>query len=51
MVYVTPNVEHWLERQIAQWVHHEALLASSFCPVSYFDFHVTYPVKEQGVKL
>ena len=22
-VFVTPVVEHWLEREIAQWVHHE----------------------------
>ena len=22
MVFVTPVVEHWLEREIAQWVHH-----------------------------
>ena len=21
--FVTPIVEHWLEREIAQWVHHE----------------------------
>ena len=20
--FVTPGVEHWLEREIAQWVHH-----------------------------
>ena len=23
MAFVTPIVEHWLEREIAQWVHHE----------------------------
>ena len=23
MAFVTPVMEHWLERQIAQWVHHE----------------------------
>ena len=22
MAFVTPVVEHWLERKIAQWVHH-----------------------------
>ena len=22
-VFVTPVVEHWLERELAQWVHHE----------------------------
>ena len=21
--FVTPVVEHWLEREVAQWVHHE----------------------------
>ena len=24
--FVTPVVEHWLEREIAQWVHHEGTL-------------------------
>ena len=23
MAFVTPVVEHWLERELAQWVHHE----------------------------
>ena len=23
MDFVTPVVEHWLEREIAQWIHHE----------------------------
>ena len=23
MTFVTPVVEHWLEREIVQWVHHE----------------------------
>ena len=23
MAIVTPVVEHWLEREVAQWVHHE----------------------------
>ena len=23
MAFVTPVVEHWLEREIAQWVHHD----------------------------
>ena len=23
MTVVTPVVEHWMEREIAQWVHHE----------------------------
>ena len=24
--FVTPVVEHWLEREIAQWVHNEGLI-------------------------
>ena len=24
--FVTPVVEHWMEREIAQWVHHEQML-------------------------
>ena len=27
MVFVTPVVEHWLEREIAQWVHTMEALA------------------------
>ena len=23
MAFVTPVMEHWLEREIAQWIHHE----------------------------
>ena len=23
MVFVTPIVDHWLDQEIAQWVHHE----------------------------
>ena len=26
MGFVTPVMEHWLEREIAQWVHHEQML-------------------------
>ena len=22
-IFVTPVVEHWLEQEIAQWIHHE----------------------------
>ena len=25
-------VEHWLEREIAQWVHHEGLIRRSLTP-------------------
>ena len=31
-VFVTPVVEHWLEREIAQWVHHEASIRRSIAP-------------------
>ena len=26
MAFVTPVVEHWLEQEIAHWVHHEQSL-------------------------
>ena len=26
MAFVTPVVGHWLEQEIAQWVHHEGLI-------------------------
>ena len=28
--FVTPVVEHWLEQEIAQWVHHEGSI-QHFC--------------------
>ena len=28
----TPVVEHWLEREIAQWVHHEGLIRRPIAP-------------------
>ena len=34
--FVTPVVEHWLEREIAQWVHHERTLL----PRSYISLHL-----------
>ena len=30
--FVTPVVEHWLEREIAQWVHHEGSIRQSITP-------------------
>ena len=27
-----PNVEHWLEREIAQWVHHHGLIRGPIAP-------------------
>ena len=30
--FVTPFVEHWLEREIAQWVHHEGSIRRPIAP-------------------
>ena len=30
--FVTPVVEHWLEREIAQWVHHEGSIQRPIAP-------------------
>ena len=30
--FVTPAVEHWLEREIAQWVHHEGSIRRPIAP-------------------
>ena len=32
MAFVTPVVEHWLERDIAQWVHHERSIRRPIAP-------------------
>ena len=32
MTIVTPVVEHWLERDIAQWVHHEGSIREPIAP-------------------
>ena len=32
MSFVTPVMEHWLEREIAQWVHHEGSIQQSITP-------------------
>ena len=29
--FVTPVVEHWLEREIAQWVHLMKVISKTFC--------------------
>ena len=31
---VTPVMEHWLEREIGQWVHHEGLIRQPITPCS-----------------
>ena len=33
--FVTPVVEHWVELEIAQWVHHEGLIRRPIAPRSY----------------
>ena len=30
--FVTPVVEHWLEREIAQWIHHEGSIRRPIAP-------------------
>ena len=30
--FVTPVVDHWLEREIAQWVHHEGSIQQLIAP-------------------
>ena len=32
MAFVTPVVEHWLERAIAQWVHNEGSIQQPIAP-------------------
>ena len=32
MAFVTPVVEHWLEQEIAQWVHHEGSIQRPITP-------------------
>ena len=36
--FITPDVEHWLEREIAQWVHHEG---SILRPIASFAMALT----------
>ena len=33
--FVTPAVEHWLEREIAEWVHHEGSIHRTMSERSY----------------
>ena len=32
MAFVTPVVEHWLEQDITQWVHHEGSIRQPITP-------------------
>ena len=34
-VFIAPILEHWLEREIAQWVHHEGLIRRLIAPRVY----------------
>ena len=49
MAFVTPIVEHWLEWEIAQWVHHERSInqfnkdSGMFYPVSVM-VHIKIPL-------
>ena len=38
-VFVTPVVEHWLEREIAQWVHHEGSTHRTMSERSYQEWY------------
>ena len=40
MTFVTP-VEHWLEREIAQWVHHEGSIQRPIANMVTTELHVT----------
>ena len=37
--FVTPVVEHWLEGEIAQWVHHEGSTARPIGSMSERSYH------------
>ena len=37
--FVTPVVEHWLEREIAQWVHHEGSIRTTHRTMSERSYH------------
>ena len=37
--FVTPVVEHWLEREIAQWVHHEGPIPTTHRTMSECSYH------------
>ena len=53
MAFVTPVMEHWLEREIAQWVHpmkdrsddpshHERTLKLRYLVVIYYRIHLLF---------
>ena len=40
MAFVIPVMEHWLERQISQWVHHKGLIQQPMSRCSTMELHV-----------
>ena len=47
--FVTPVVEHWLEWDLAQWVHHEGLIRRPIAPWANAlttDLHIAPPLRE-----
>ena len=39
MTFITPVVEHWLQSDIAQWVHHEGLIWRPITPWAKRSYH------------
>ena len=39
MAFVTPVMEHWLEREIAQWVHHEGSIQRPIAPFRHREYY------------
>ena len=47
--FITPVVEHWLEREIAQWFHHEGSDNPSHHERTLLTLsYISLPVAEQG---
>ena len=44
--FVTPVVEHWLEWEIAQWVHPTAVKTTSVCLIVYLTTHSTHFISQ-----
>ena len=49
MAFVTPVEEHWLEREIAQWVHHEGSIRRPITPQSYISGAPVFQTLKQCV--
>ena len=48
--FVTPVVEHWLERVIAQWVHHEGSIRQPSATALTTELHLAPGTKEDFEK-